>query len=58
MCPVKFMPLYKLYKLYEDLGEKEKALAIVKKIIDKPVKVISPTIKNIQREVKQKMNCL
>jgi tetratricopeptide (TPR) repeat protein len=58
MCPVKFMPLYKLYKLYEDLGEREKVLTIANKIIEKPVKIMSPTIINIQQEIKQKKNCL
>jgi tetratricopeptide (TPR) repeat protein len=55
MCPVKFMPLYELYKLYEASGEKEKASEIAGKIIEKPIKVMSPTIQNIQREVKQKI---
>ncbi|GHT77093.1 hypothetical protein AGMMS50262_17240 [Bacteroidia bacterium] len=58
MCPVKFMPLYQLYKLYEVTGEKENALEIANKIIEKPVKVMSPTIKNIQQEIQQKLNDL
>jgi O-antigen ligase len=55
MCPVKFMPLYKAFQLYEATGNNEKAKQVANVILDKPVKMTSPTIKNIQQEVKQKM---
>jgi hypothetical protein len=58
MCPVKFMPLYKLFQLYEITGNTENARKIAKVIIDKPVKVMSPTIVNIKQKVKRKINGL
>jgi len=58
MCPAKFVPLYKLFQLYETTGEKENICKIAKIIIDKPVKVISPTVNQIKIEVKRKTDCL
>jgi hypothetical protein len=56
MCPIKFMPLYKLFQLYEATDNNEKAKQVANVILDKPVKVMSLTIKNIQQEIQQKMN--
>ena len=56
MCPVKFRPLYKLFQLYEITNEKEKAVQVAKVIMNKPVKIMSPTIINIRREIEQKIN--
>ena len=58
MCPVKFVPLYKLFQLYEVTGEKENMRKIAETIISKPVKIMSPTVNQIKKEVKQKMDCL
>jgi len=58
MCPAKFVPLYKLFLLYETTGEKEKMCKTAKTITDKPVKVMSPTVNQIKIEVKQKLDCL
>jgi O-antigen ligase len=55
MCPVKFVPLYSLFDLYLTTGEKDKATAIAGKIMNKPVKVMSPTIWQIKYDVEQKM---
>lgn len=44
MCPVRFMPLYELAKLYDVICRRDEALAMAKKIIDKDVKVSSPTV--------------
>lgn len=56
MCPVKFMPLYKLLKLYETTGENAQAIQIAKVIEDKPIKVVSPTVRRIKQEAKQISN--
>ena len=53
MCPVRFMPLYKLVKLYEACNRKDEALAMAKKIIEKDVKIPSPAITTIMNEMRQ-----
>lgn len=52
MIPTRFYPLYLLAKLYEESGEKNKAVAIAKTILNKDVKVPSTAIKEIQLEMK------
>ena len=56
MCPVKFMPLYKLYKLYEHTNETEKMLAMAELIHDKPVKIMSSTVLQIKNEIQGILN--
>jgi O-antigen ligase len=56
MCPVKFMPLYRLYQLYEATGQKEKELSMAGIILKKPVKVMSQTIQDIKNNVNKKFN--
>jgi len=56
MCPVKFVPLYKLFQLYETTEDKENMLKTAKAISEKPVKVISPMVIQIKNEVKRKMD--
>ncbi|MCL1933297.1 MAG: O-antigen ligase family protein [Candidatus Azobacteroides sp.] len=58
MCPVRFVPLYKLFQLYETIGDKENMRKTAKTIIDKPVKVMSPIVNQIKNEVKRKTDCL
>jgi O-antigen ligase len=53
MCPVKFMPLYKLAKQHEELGSKAKAQELAGLILKKKVKVASPTIAAIRREMQR-----
>ena len=53
MCPVRFMPLYELAKLYDDAGRKDETLAMAKKIIDKDVKIPSLAITGIKNEMRQ-----
>jgi hypothetical protein len=55
MCPVKFMPLYRLFQLYEATGEKEKMLGMAKIILEKPVKIMSSTVEEIKYEARQKI---
>ena len=58
MCPVKFVPLYKLFQLYEITGDEGKAYKIAEVILNKPVKINSPTVRQIKQEVKSKMKCI
>ncbi len=51
MCPVRFVPLYRLYQLYKITGDQENELIMANKILTKPVKVMSPTIQKIKKEV-------
>ena len=44
MCPVRFIPLYKLMNIYIKTGEIEKARYYAKMIINKPVKIHSGQI--------------
>ena len=53
MCPVRFMPLYRLVKLYDERGDKSRALELAKVILDKRVKITSPTIQSIKREMRK-----
>ncbi|GAB6013173.1 O-antigen ligase family protein [Viscerimonas tarda] len=58
MCPVKFKPLYCLFNMYLATGEKDKALIVANRIMSKPVKIMSPTIRQIKHDVGQKMRSL
>lgn len=55
MCPIRFLPLYKLVNVYESSGAKAKALNTARIIINKPVKVASPEIDQIKIEMKNKI---
>ena len=48
MCPVKFMPLYKLAELYIKTEQKEEARILALIILEKRVKVESAIINNIR----------
>jgi len=56
MCPVKFMPLYRLAELYLETGQKEEARVLAQKIVDKQVKVPSPVINNIKIKMRNLLN--
>lgn len=53
MCPVRFIPLYRLYSLYKEIGETKKANKLGRIILDKPVKVNSVVIQSIKRQTKK-----
>lgn len=53
MCPCRFIPLYELLKLYEDVGNDKEAFFMATSILKKPVKVYSITIERIQFEANQ-----
>jgi O-antigen ligase len=53
MCPVRFIPLYELAKLYDEAGRREEAFATAKQIINKKIKIPSPTVTAIKHEMQQ-----
>ncbi len=53
MCPNRFMPLYRLMKLYCLQGKLKEAESVALKIITKQVKISSGTIDRIRREAEE-----
>lgn len=53
MCPVKFMPLYKLVELYMKTEQKEEALLLAQQIVNKVEKVPSSTITSIKNKMQK-----
>lgn len=51
MCPVKFMPPYKIAELYIKTEQKEDALILAQQIVNKEVKVPSSTITSIKNKM-------
>lgn len=56
MCPNRFVPLYELYKMYEDAGDTLQARQVGDLILRKPVKVESAEIRRIIDTVKEKQH--
>ncbi len=56
MCPVKFMPLYRLVELYLKTGRKEEARVLAQKILDKKVKIPSLVINSIKIKMRNLLN--
>jgi tetratricopeptide (TPR) repeat protein len=55
MCPIRFIPLYKLAKLYDATGRYDDALVVAEQIINKEIKIPSPTVTAIKKEMRQLM---
>ena len=55
MCPVRFMPLYGLFILYNDNGRVEEMKDMGQLILSKPIKVYSPEVRMIRTQVRQIM---
>jgi len=53
MIPCRFLPIYQLFEIYKEAGEKEMAVKYAGKIVNKKVKVPSATISFIQREASE-----
>ena len=53
MCPARYMPLYKLVKLYETTGRRDEALSAAHIIINKDVKIHSSTVTAIKNEMRK-----
>ncbi|MDE5678461.1 O-antigen ligase family protein [Phocaeicola sp.] len=51
MCPVRFMPLFKLYELYKEQERINEAQLLGKKILEKPIKIYSSTIETIRQKI-------
>ena len=51
MCPVRFVPLYRLFKMYQHIGDKENMENVRWMILNKPIKVDSDIIRRIIREL-------
>jgi hypothetical protein len=51
MCPVKFMPLYRLAELYKTTGRNGESRKIAQIITDKKIKIPSPVINSIQNKM-------
>lgn len=55
MCPNRFIPLYKLFKIYKQLGDTEKMLKVGNIILNKKIKVPSQKIDIILNNVKYEL---
>jgi O-antigen polymerase len=53
MIPNRFIPLYRLAKLYEETNRLPKAKRIAKQLLSKPVKIISPEVITIKSEMRK-----
>ncbi len=50
MCPVRFTPLYKLYRVYKVWGREEEARALAWRIFHKEVEISSAEIDEMKAE--------
>jgi len=57
MCPVRFVPPYRLVKLYERTGRHEEAVCLAAELAEKPVKVPSYMVAKIKREMRDFIRC-
>ncbi len=53
MNPSRFYPKYLLAKLYDETGQKEKAVAIANELLRKPIKIESTAIEEIKAEMNE-----
>lgn len=53
MCPVRFVPLFRLYQIYIEQKDTVQASQIGKQILQKEVKIDSPTIHYIKKTIKE-----
>ena len=51
MCPNRFEPLNELYFMYKKTGNSLMANQLGKEILNKPIKISSPEVKNLRNEV-------
>ncbi len=51
MCPVKFIPLYRCYTIYKELGMKAPANSLADKILSKKIKIPSSVIDHMRMEI-------
>ena len=53
MNPSRFYPKYLLAKLYDETGQKEKAVTIARELLEKEVKIESTAVREIREEMKK-----
>lgn len=53
MCPNRFVPLYQLALLLKNKGKVKEARSLAHHIMNKPIKIPSPTINRIKREMRK-----
>lgn len=53
MCPNRFVPLYKLTELYQQIGRDGEVRELAQRLLDKEIKVPSGTIYSIKKEMKE-----
>lgn len=56
MIPNRFIPLYRLAKLYQETNRVKEAKTIANEIINKPIKIISPDVSIIKTEMEELLN--
>ena len=55
MCPSRFLPLYKLFFLYKENAEEELMYDMAELIVNKPMKVRTPSILMMKKEMKREL---
>ena len=55
MCPCRFLPLYRLYYLYQKSGRDEEMQSVGSEILSKPMKIPSANVRRIRLNVRQDM---
>lgn len=55
MCPCRFIPLYRMFEVYEEMGDEERYRSMAQVIIAKPVKVQSLIVRQIKHKVKREV---
>ena len=55
MCPCRFIPLYRMFEVYKEMGDKERYQSMAELIIAKPVKVQSSIVRQIKHKVKREV---
>jgi hypothetical protein len=58
MCPVRFIPLYNLFKIYKQIGDIKSLRRIGNQILSKEIKVYSPEIEIIRHNTEVELQRL
>ena len=53
MCPCRFIPLYRLFRMYQDAGRDSEMRSVGQEILSKPMKVPSAEVRRIRLSVRQ-----
>jgi hypothetical protein len=56
LSPSRFYPKYLLAKLYDETGQKEKAIQVANELLAKDIKIESTAIEEIKEEMKKLIN--